>query len=691
MGPAILSRPGAVVRRVAVETRTGTDGPGLRRALSRWPLLALGYTALAIVFTWPLGARVGDAVVSPIDSVDSTWRIGHAQGRLLSAPWRLFDTDLFHPYPSAYLFDELILGVALLALPLRLFTENPIAIYNIALLTTFVLAALAMYALARHLGCGPVAAFAAGLIYAFAPLRFGQFDHIGLLSAQYFPLIILLLDRLWVAPRRRDAALLAAALALQALSSQYYALYLPFVCGGFVALRLAHGAIRRLLPPWRTWGYLTAAGLAAALAVLPFALGYLAVRRQYDFARSIEANHRYSATLASFVTAGEGNLLWGPPTAPLRALGQHSPERDLLVGATALLLALIGAVATIRRPQTRYLLALGGGAALLALGPALHATDDPASRLFGPLPYHYLYHHLPLFDAMRVPARLGILYALSVAALAGLGLHWILGRAAARPGRATRSAIAIAVLGVLCLESANRPRPLVALESGPAIPPVYRWLAAQPAAVVIELPLHAKRNRHNNRTQYFSLFHGHALINGSADIVPPGYRSLAEELHRGPTPRALAILQGLGVTHIVVHANQPPPHVVERTRHILDGNPELTPKVAEFGVDAIYRLAGTDRYARLRALIPRDATIYLAQDAPQETYIGMLGWTLRDNPLYARVPTGFGQRIVGPPQPGATYDYAVLHRRTDPATVGFAGATPIWEDEVARVYRRAGR
>lgn len=670
----------------------GVGGASFRRASTRWSLFTLAYAALAVIFTWPLALRRGDAVASSIDSVDSTWRIGHAQKRLLTAPWRLFEAELFHPYPSAYLFDELIVGAALLTLPLRLFTDNPVAIYNVALLATLVLNALAGCALARHLRCGPVAAFAAGLIYAYAPIRFGHIDHIGLLSAQYFPLIILLLDRLWVAPRRRDVVLLAALLAIQALSSQYYALYLPLVCGGFIAVRLAHGLARRAFPSLRTWMALAASGVLAALVVLPFALGYLMVQQQHDFARSVGSNLRFSANLASFVTAGEGNLLWGPVTAPLRALGSHSVERDLLIGAVAFLLALLGAIVTIRRPLTHYLLALGGGAAILALGPILQATDDPGSRLFGPLPYHYLYHHLPLFDSMRVPARLAILYALAVAVLAGLGLHWLLGRAArVRRGPALRIGLIVTILGALCLESANRPRTLVALERGTTIPPVYRWLAAQPAMVAIELPLHTKRDLQNNRMQYFSLYHDHSLVNGSADIVPNGYRSLAEELYRGLTPRALAILQGLGVTHIVVHDWQLPPSAAEQTRSLLDSDPALTPKLAEFGDSAVYQLASTDRYSRLRSIIPPDATIYLAQDAAQETYLGMLGWVLRDNRLYARVPTTFGQRIAGPPQPAAAHDYAVLHRRTDPTSIGLAGATLIWESEVARVYRRAGR
>jgi hypothetical protein len=172
--------------------------------------------------------------------------------------------------------------------------------------------------------------------------------------------------------------------------------------------------------------------------------------------------------------------------------------------------------------------------------------------------------------------------------------------------------------------------------------------------------------------------------------VPTGFRSLAEEVHRGPTNRSLRAMQGLGVTHIVVHHGNLTERLSARHRQFFRAETELATEVASFDGDVVYRLEPTDRYARLRASIPREASVYLAQDEALETYIGMLGWVLRENRLYARVPTAFGQRSAGPPRAGECCDYAVLHGKDDPAAAGFAGATLIWEDETARIYRRAG-
>ena len=520
--------------------------------------MALGYAALAVLFTWPLAAHLDSGLVSPLDPLDSVWRVAQGQRQLLHDPLHLFDANIFYPYARSYLFDELLLGAALLTLPLHLFTGNPILIYNLAILGTFVLSALGMHALARHLGCGTAGAIVAGVSYAFAPFHLDHLPHLGLLSGQYFPLIILLLDRAFAAPRWREAIALGLLLALQALSAQYYALYLIFVVGGFVALRLIQGAGRRQFPAWRVWARLLAAGVLAAILVLPVAVAYRSVQGEFSFERSLDENVLYSANLASFVTTDERNRLWGEPTAPLREAGRYSPERNAFPGLLVLALALVGAIVAWRRWLGQYLILLGLGAAVLALGPVLQLTGDPASRIWTRMPYGFLYFHLPGFDSMRVPARFNILYGLAVAALAGIGLHWLLTRVAswwagrddAPVGRSRQLlslGLAVLLIAGVAVESINRPYPLTTVPTGAAIPSVYQWLAAQPGAVAAELPLLISKDRGaellNNRYQYYAFYHQRPVVNGAGNVAPKGYQALYYEFPRRPDrarPQCLA-------------------------------------------------------------------------------------------------------------------------------------------------------
>jgi hypothetical protein len=97
----------------------------------------------------------------------------------------------------------------------------------------------------------------------------------------------------------------------------------------------------------------------------------------------------------------------------------------------------------------------------------------------------------------------------------------------------------------------------------------------------------------------------------------------------------------------------------------------------ELAQDAVYRLAPTDHFAGLRALIPPGA------------YGGMLARVLRDHPIYTTVRVEYGQDYAGPPEPGARYDYGIFYRDQLPDEAGFADATVVWEDAIVRVYKLA--
>ncbi len=687
---------------VAATTRAG------RRAILRLVGLAVAYALLTILFTWPIATSLGNQIPAYGDPVDSAWRLGWGQHQLLTDPRHLFDANVFYPYARTYLFDELLLGIALITLPLRLFTDNPVAIYNLAMLSSFVLSALAMYALARRLRCPPVAAFAAGLVYAFAPLHMAHLTHLGLLSGQYFPLAILLLDRIFdpdldtsSRARWRDAVGLAIVLALQALSAQYYAFYLLFVVGGFVGLRLVQEGVRRRFPPPAVWARLLTAGALATIVVAPFFFGYRTVQGDYTVERSIAQNAYYSANLASFFTADGQNWLWGMLSAPLREFGRYTFERNMFPGLIALILAAVGTIVGRRRPLAQYFFLLGLGAAILSLGPNLYVTADNKSILFTRMPYGFLYFHLPGFDSMRVPARFGILFGLSVAGLAAIGLTWILGKATVwrptRPcaaGRARAAALAVTLIGGIGVESLNRPYEPVPLATREQAPPVYRWLATQPDAVVMELPFVIPD--HPDQTgmlgdlyQFYALYHGRPVVNGSANVLPKGYKALYYEFRDGPTTRALSILQGLGVTHLVVHYDELSGEVAARTRETLEGGTTQARGEIAFGGDAVYRIPPTERFAQLRSLISRDASIYLSRgEDPTGAYGGMLGRVLLDNPIYTRVRVEFGRDYISDLDPAARYDYAILYHYENPADVGFAGMPIVWEDDVVRIYGR---
>lgn len=666
------------------------------QATQRAAVVVFAYALLAVALTWPLARHINDGVTSAVDPVDSIWRIGWGQRQLLNDPRRLFDGNTFYPFAQSYLFDEFVLGAAVLTLPLAMLAVPPLVIYNLAVLVTLVLSGVAMYALARRFGAAPVAAFLAGAIYAFAPMHLARIGHIGLLSYQWFPLILLLLDRIIERPRPRDAALLAGCLVMQAISSQYYAFYLAIIVPLFLAVMLVRRPEARR---WRVWGHLVAAGAVALAIVLPVFLAYRGVQIRYGVERTYGQTTYYSAALSNFLTADGRNLLWGSLTAPLRQFGTYTFERNMFPGLAALALAGAGLWVARRSAWAQFFAALAIVGTVLALGPELRLTPETKSLLLRRLPYDLLYWRLPGMDSMRVPARFGALTLLGIAGLAGFGATAALRRAARlrlpQPLRRPYAAIGASALLLLAVgvESLNRPLPIVPLESGDAIPAEYRWLATQPDARVVELPLavpdHASEQQAAVRAQYFSLVSGQRLVNGNANVIPKGYKALVLEMKRFPTERSVTILQGLGVTHVVVRFDQYPEAERDALARRLAAETDGVTPAATFGAVTIYRIAPSARLGELRAAIPPGASIRLSRADPLGTgaYMAMLGTLFPANPVYARLRVDFGNTYAGEPNPNTRYDYTMIFRDEEALYPGIERAPLVWEDSTARVFK----
>src|SRR6185436_18687191 len=97
--------------------------------------------------------------------------------------------------------------------------------------------------------------------------------------------------------------------------------------------------------------------------------------------------------------------------------------------------------------------------------------------------FSFLYHDVPIFDALRAPARLGIFVVFFLAILAAYG-HAALEAALTRRARWV---LLVAISAVLLLEYWVAPLRLVPFPNEP--PPLYAWLTQQPRGVVTEFPM----------------------------------------------------------------------------------------------------------------------------------------------------------------------------------------------------------
>ena len=492
------------------------------------------FAALTALMTWPMAARVGTDAPPHHDVYFNMWRIEWFAHALATSPRTVFDGNIFHPERRAMTMSDAMLVENVAAAPLAWLRLPPVLVHNLLLLGAIAVSGLGMFVLARRLTSSATAGIASGIIFAFAPYRFEHLMHLELQWAMWVPLTFWALDRTIQGGRLRDGALTGLFAGLQMLSSIYY--------GIFLATMLAIGAPLLLIPlrgeRLRRAIRALAAGAAVAFVLASVYASPYSVTKSRVGGRSSDEVMRFSARPSSYLVATPDNHLYG---RAFQARGRG--ERRLFPGILAVLLAVAGLL--LRKP--------GETSIVYVLLMALAFEMSLGLRGYS---YRALYDYVPLFSGLRAIARLGLFVLFFIAALAAFGMA-ALESALPRAGRAVAAA---AVWGVLLLEYRVAPIRLVSYPN--AAPPLYAWLAAQPAGVVAEFPMPSAGELPYVEPiyTYMSTFHWKPIVNGYSGFLPPSYFVLLDDVGDFPDDRAVGRLLQRGVRYVVVHPAfyQPP-------------------------------------------------------------------------------------------------------------------------------------
>lgn len=555
------------------------------RRIYRHPAVVLAlYTLLALVFTYPLAFNLAAAVPNDIgDPLLNTWILAWVNHALLTNPANLFNANIFYPLPGTLAYSEHLFSTALVAMPVRLITTEPIVAYNFSLLLSFPLAAFGMYLLALRWTRRRDAAFIAGLIFGFAPYRFAAIAHLQLLTFQWLPFALLWLDRLMArgqpASRGRAALLAVLFMALQTLASWYLALYTALAAGLYVAARFLTGPQRRtqLTGP---------AGVALAVMLItgPFILPYLALISNLRQARPLSMALSLAAAPTDFAAAATFNRIFGPITAVLRQRPGFTEENTLFVGLAAPLLA-AASLAVWRRYRPTP--------AARAARYALWATAAVALLLTFAAPYTLLASLFPPSTVVRVPPRWIIPALFALAGLSAFGYPRL-------KTRTLQPAALLLCAALITAEAWSAPLPLARVENRHTLNPAYYRLAGEDANfALVELPLHSAPAPEFPEVKrlYASTLGWWPLVNGYSGYTPPRQPELAAALATFPNSPAITALHRLASSGnrpvlVLVHPGEAPLSRSEwetATRWQAERNPALLP-LGQFEGDYLYRL-----------------------------------------------------------------------------------------------------
>jgi hypothetical protein len=493
------------------------------------------FVMLTAAMTWPQVTRLGTVAADHQDVYFNMWRFAWVAHATATAPSRLLDGNIFYPERRSLTFSDAMPVESAIATPLLWAGIRPVLVHNLVLLAGIILSGSGMFVLARRLTGSTAAGITAGVVFAFAPYRFEHYMHMELQWTVWMPWTFWALHRTLESGRRRDGALVGLFVALQFMSSIYY--------GAFLAALLALVGVLLLCttrgPRLKHSVIALALGGAVALAlVAPYALQY-AITKKNVGGRPADQVLMFSARPSSYTVATETNLLYGE-----RSRSRGGPERRLFTGILPLLLAVTGLL--LRPPSDEAIAYLLG----------LVAAFEMSLGMYGYI-YPLLYHHVPIFDGLRAPARLGIFVVFFLSVLAAYG-HAALEHAFRREG-GRRSpglrggVLAGAICAVLMAEYWVAPLPLVRYPN--VAPPLHAWLARQPRGVVAELPLAPAHLLPGDdpRYAYMSTFHWMPSINGYSGYYPLSYLERLHSLQNFPADSATRVLQQAGVRYVIVH------------------------------------------------------------------------------------------------------------------------------------------
>jgi hypothetical protein len=451
----------------------------LATAAAREISVFLLFAAWAVLVTRPLAFRLATHTLPGPDPLSHLWMVSWLTGHAFQ-PSQLFHGNIFSPAPHAALLTDLSLGTAVLVLPLRLFTTEPLVLFNLATLMALAFGGWAFHALVFGLTRNRWAGLLAGLLATFSPEQLTHVFHLNLLSIGWLALFVLGLHRIVERPSAGAVLLTGISGALNAQSSGYYAVSAAVIAVVFVAFHA------RALVSRRAAGALLGAAFLATVLTLPYI-------HEFHELRAEQGGLRRPLPMSVEMAFQPGRDLGSTGYVYGRLLGA---QEGLFPGL--LVLALVP-VALRRGGRTAGCLATAAALlVVLSLGPQLRV----GGRVL-PLPYRWLFE-VPPFDSMRHPFTFAAVALMLLAVLAGIG--WSSLKWSAKPWSGP------AVLLLAALETMSPPPDVVAIP--PGLPPAYRLLESLPPGAILEVPLFAPE------TVLWAARHGRPVLNGAGAFAP---------------------------------------------------------------------------------------------------------------------------------------------------------------------------
>lgn len=475
---------------------------------------------------WPVLRHPNTAFAWGGDDGIITWQLNQTIRKIPGHLDRLFQGNIFYPYPDTVAYTMLLIPSAILAYIPVAISGNPITAYNTALIIAQFMTLSVIYFWLSELTKNKLAAFIGTVTFGFCQIRLFFDVHIHFWIMQW---LVFSSWMLWKYARTRKVKWLYLAglfLSIQVWESIYQAFWILI----FAAF-LLFPCLKSLKKDFKHIIFIT---FIIFILVLPVLLVYTSIYLQFGNTGSVRESAAFSMSL---------NDLWGKFMSPGLYL-------DFII---SIFLMIKYRIKARQIPAWLWLIFFSG--IILALGPALKWRDSTV-KIFGkyfiPLPFGILYYLIPGMSYLRSVHRYIWLMAMAAAFITSVIYSRI------KLKKSSLLAVILLFIAVIGGVTVKRDKFFPAPN---AYPEVYAWLKNQPGNVILEYPVYtwADQEKHGLEMyrMVYSLKHGKYLINGASGFEPPERgRFLGDIISHYPSRELDTKLKNLGVNYLLFHKNE---------------------------------------------------------------------------------------------------------------------------------------
>ena len=480
-------------------------------------IILIVYTILSIIFTYPV-AFSENRIPGNGDVFWFLWNFWWVKTALFNFSNPYYTNYIY--YPTSTTFIGILPFDSIISVPFQ-YVLGITKAYIFLWLATFILSGYTTFLLIKHFTNNAKAAFICGLIFMFCPFRLAHaLGHVGMISTQWIPLVVLFLDKTIKELKRSNAAYLALFFFLASASFVYYIIFLPVFISMYILFQhLSFNNIINKKTVKRLGSAFVAYGLLMLLYYYPLIYSIFIMRSDYFYS---EGFITYSADLLGFFLPFPFHPVFKSFLFPIYGnFTGNIAENTVFIGYTVLFFSLV-ALMKVRTNQVKFWISSSAIFFILSLGPVLHFNGVIKVHLgeytsYIQLPYAILMH-IPIFSLARAPARWDIMLMLSLTVLTGYGLKYTFDilRDSTFIGIKKKDVLSIFISLLILFEFLSIPYPM----SITNVPLFYEQISKDgenysilelPANIVLQTP---------NEVMYYQTIHGKKLVNGDLPRIP---------------------------------------------------------------------------------------------------------------------------------------------------------------------------